>query len=137
MTNYLAHANVVRYGLRQASSISFVLVASIAGLTSGGPGLTAYGAAKSATIGLTRTLAQELAPHHRVNCVCPGWTDTPFNDPVIARIGGREKWESSVKDTVPLKRAARPEEVATVILDVARWSYATGAVIVVDGGLSL
>lgn len=113
---------------------SITLVASVAGLTSGGPGLAAYGATKAAVIGWTRSAALELAPTIRVNCVCPGWTDTPFNAPVLELIEADE-----IDLTIPLGRQAKPHEIAAAISFIASTdaSYLTGAVLVVDGGLSV
>lgn len=118
---------------------SATLVASVAGLTSGGPGLSAYGAAKAAVIGFTKSMSLELAPHFRVNCVCPGWTDTPFNQPVIDHMGGRQFLDKQVAETVPLQRQASPVEIASAIYFITseQASYITGHTLVVDGGLTV
>jgi dihydroanticapsin dehydrogenase len=117
---------------------SLTIVASVAGLTSGGPGLSVYGAAKGAAIAFTKSAAIELAPA-RVNCVCPGWTDTPFNAPVVEFMGGPFRLSEEILQTVPLQREAQPEEIAAAVVFVASddASYMTGATLVVDGGLSI
>src|SRR5665811_789848 len=94
---------------------------------------------KGAVIAFTRTLAVELAGVGiRANCVCPGWVDTPFNDPVIGFEGGKEAHIANVEKSVPLGREATPPEVASwmgfLVSDAA--SYMTGQSIAVDGGLS-
>ncbi len=123
--------------LREAGGGAIVNVASIAGIK-GGAGMSAYAASKGAVIALTTSLAAELAADGiRVNCVCPGWIDTPFNDPAIGFLGGREAQDDLVAATVPLRRQGTPREVAASILFLASdaASYLTSQRIVVDGGL--
>lgn len=126
------------YSERHAEGVA-TLVASVAGITSGGPGLSAYGAAKAAVIGFTKSMALELAPRFRVNCVAPGWTNTPFNDPVVEYMGGRQKQAELVSQTVPLARQAEANEIANAIWFVtsSEGSYVNGHTLVVDGGLTV
>jgi NAD(P)-dependent dehydrogenase (short-subunit alcohol dehydrogenase family) len=129
-----------KYGvpyLRERGGGSIVNVSSLAGLK-GGPGMTAYSASKGAIIAFTRALAAELAPDNiRANCVCPGWVDTPFNEPAIEFMGGRENQETMVQQAVPLQRQGRPEDIAPGILYLASdaSSYITGQELVIDGGV--
>ena len=128
-----------KYGvpyLRERGGGSIVNVSSLAGLK-GGPGMTAYSASKGAIIAFTRALAEELAPDNiRANSVCPGWIDTPFNEPAIEFMGGRAQQEEMVQQTVPLKRQGTPEEIAPGILYLASdaSSYMTGQELIIDGG---
>ena len=128
-----------KYGvpyLRERGGGSIVNVSSLAGLK-GGPGMTAYSASKGAIIAFTRALAEELAPDNiRANSVCPGWIDTPFNEPAIEFMGGRAQQEEMVQQTVPLKRQGTSEEIAPGILYLASdaSSYVTGQELVIDGG---
>jgi NAD(P)-dependent dehydrogenase (short-subunit alcohol dehydrogenase family) len=128
-----------KYGvpyLRERGGGSIVNVSSLAGLK-GGPGMTAYSASKGAIIAFTRALAEELAPDNiRANSVCPGWIDTPFNEPAIEFMGGRAQQEEMVQQIVPLKRQGTPEEIAPGILYLASdaSSYVTGQELVIDGG---
>ena len=88
---------------------------------------------------LGKALAAELAPHKiRVNTVCPGWIDTPFNQPAIDFMGGRESQEEVVHHVVPLGRQGVPEEVAGGVLFLASdaSSYMTGQILVIDGGVA-
>ena len=72
----------------------------------------------------------------RVNALCPGWVDTPFNGPFIAQMGGREAIEAYICERVPLGRWASVEEIAEAVLFLVsdRSSYMTGQILVVDGG---
>ena len=123
--------------LRAAAKSSIVMMSSLAGKR-GAPGLLAYSASKAAVIGLTTTLALELARDGiRVNAVCPGWIDTPFNQPAIDYIGGRDKQEALVPTVIPLGRQATPQEVAPLFVYLAsdEASYVTAQSINVDGGI--
>ena len=128
-----------KYGvpyLRRGTAAAILNTASIAGLRGGG-GLTAYSASKGAIVAFSRALALELAPDRiRVNCVCPGWVDTPFNNPAIEFMGGREKQAELVKNSVPMRRQGMPSEIAPAMVflvsDAA--SFITGQAFVIDGG---
>jgi len=112
-------------------------MASVAAVK-GGPGMTAYSASKGAITGFGRALAAELAADNiRVNVVCPGWVDTPFNRPAIDYMGGAKAQESIVAQIVPLGRQAAPSEIAGTILFLASdlSSYTTNQILLVDGGI--
>lgn len=99
--------------------------------------MIAYTTTKHAVIAMTRQMAGDFARHGiRVNALCPGWVDTPFNAPFIAQMGGRAAIESYVRDKVPLGRWADVSEIAEPILFLVsdRSSYMTGQILVVDGG---
>lgn len=87
----------------------------------------AYGTAKAAMMGYTRSLALELAPHGiTANAIAPGWIDTGSSTEVERRAGR----------ATPTKRPGKPEEIGAVALFLASEgaSYLTGQLIVVDGG---
>lgn len=94
----------------------------------------AYAASKAAVIGLTRSLAMELAPSHiRVNCVAPGVIATDM----VAGLG--EETMASLADQTPAGRLGRPEDVAKAVAFLAREDadFITGQVLTVDGGFIL
>lgn len=100
----------------------------------GNPGQANYSASKAGVIGLTRTLALELSRNQvTVNCVAPGATDTPMFKSVPEEI------KAKIVASIPLKRMARPEEIAALhaflVSDDA--SFITGQVIFCDGGGSV
>lgn len=91
----------------------------------------AYSATKHAIIGLTRSLAAELAPTHiRVNCVAPGVINTD-----MVQVLGQETLNGLAQD-IPLGRLGTPEEIAQTVCFLAsdKASYITGQVITADGG---
>jgi NAD(P)-dependent dehydrogenase (short-subunit alcohol dehydrogenase family) len=123
---------VVRTMVKQNKGV-IINVSSIAARNGGGPGAVAYAAAKGAVLTFTKGLAKELAPHGiRVNGVAPGVILTPFHD----RFTNEAQMKRMV-ETIPLKSAGTPEEIASVIAflasDEAR--YLTGETIEVNGGL--
>ena len=88
---------------------------------------TLYSMTKAGIIGLTKALAQEVAPSGiTVNCVAPGIIDTRMNDMFS---------EDELKDEVPLGRLGTPNEVAKAVLFFAENPYVTGQVLGVNGGI--
>ena len=99
--------------------------------------MIAYTTTKHAVIAMTRQMAGDYARYGiRVNALCPGWVDTPFNAPFIGQMGGREAREAYVRDKVPMGRWASVEEIAEPVLFLVsdRSSYMTGQILVIDGG---
>lgn len=98
----------------------------------------AYCATKGGVLMLTRQMAVDYARENvRVNCICPGWIDTPFNDPFIA-VNPHEH-AITIDRTVPMGRQGRAEEVARAVLYLASddSSYVNGHALVIDGGLTV
>lgn len=104
-----------------------------------------YGASKAALAQLTKSAALDWGPHGiRFNCVAPGSTDTPMLQRVLRELHERypdvypHDTDTLYKDSVPLGRFARPEEIAWLIAFLASdaSSFLTGALIPVDGGYS-
>src|SRR5919201_1170534 len=90
-----------------------------------------YNASKAGVVALARTLALELAPRVRVNCVCPGYVLTPMQEAEYT-----PEMLSAIDARIPLGRHARPEEVAALFAFLAsdEAAYLTGAAIPIDGG---
>jgi 3-oxoacyl-[acyl-carrier protein] reductase len=130
-----AHQRVIRAALpflRASSTPRIINIASTEGLGAT-KGLSAYSAAKSGVIGLTRSLAVELGKDGiTVNCICPG----PIHTAMTAAISPSDKETYAARRTA-LRRYGDPAEVAHVTLSLAlpASSYITGAIIPVDGGL--
>ncbi|RJT40203.1 glucose 1-dehydrogenase [Mesorhizobium waimense] len=102
--------------------------------------MIAYATSKHAVVAMTRQMSLDYARHNvRVNALCPGWVDTPFNEPFIAQMGGREAIERYVRTKIPMGRWASAEEIAEAILFLVsdRSSFMTGQALVVDGGESI
>jgi NAD(P)-dependent dehydrogenase (short-subunit alcohol dehydrogenase family) len=96
----------------------------------------AYCAAKGGVVNMTRALAIELAPEIRVNCIAPGAMDTELMRECAEASGDAAAYYRYYENFNPLKRIARPAEVAESVVFVASDSAAfmTGAIIPVDGG---
>jgi len=110
-----------------------VTVASDAGRV-GSLGETVYSAAKGGAIAFTKSLARELARYNiTVNCVCPGPTDTPL----LAAVP--DKIKEAFSRVTPMRRLAKPSEVADAILFFAssQSDFVTGQVLSVSGGLTM
>lgn len=90
-----------------------------------------YNASKAGVILLTKTMALELAPDVRVNCVCPGYVLTPMQ-----RAEYTDEMLAKVNEGIPMKRHADPEEIAALYAFLAsdEAKYITGADIRIDGG---
>ncbi|MBQ8503175.1 MAG: SDR family oxidoreductase [Clostridia bacterium] len=99
------------------------------------PGAAAYSASKGGVMQMTKSLACEWARFGiTVNCVCPGFVETPL----IADNMANEKWMGYMTMRTPMRRLAKPEDVAGSVLFFASEmaSYITGTSLVVDGGFS-
>jgi 3-oxoacyl-[acyl-carrier protein] reductase len=108
-------------------------IASVSGLM-GNPGQANYSASKAGMIGLTRTVARELAGRRvTVNAVAPGFITTEMT----AKLG--EDLLEKIKEETPLKRLGLPQDVSDAVLFLASDAaeFITGQVITVDGGLTV
>ncbi|MCL5005832.1 MAG: SDR family oxidoreductase [Acidobacteria bacterium] len=116
---------------------SIVNISSAQGLASQ-TNVMAYVTSKHAMIGLTRSMAVDLASRGvRVNCVCPGTVDTPMIRHTISLDPDPPKLEDILNKMHPLGRIGKPEEIGEVVAFLASdgASFMTGSIVTVDGGL--
>ena len=118
---------------RFADRASVVIYTSTAGQR-GSAVFSAYAASKAAQIMFMRSMALELAPRVRVNCIAPAWTETDMADSSLTALG-RDK----VSAGFPLGRIGQPTDVAnaTVFLLSDEAEFITGSTITVDGGMDM
>ena len=106
-------------------------ISSVSGLM-GNPGQTNYSASKAGLIGLTKSVAKELASRN-VNCnaIAPGFVATDMTENLSEN--------NALVDYIPMKRFAQPEDIANLALFLAsdQSDYITGEVIRIDGGLAM
>lgn len=123
---------------RKNKTGSIVNIASTLGLR---PvvGTAAYSALKAALINWTQSLALEVSPEIRVNCICPGIVDTPIHEFYHLKPEEKEKSIAQMAALQPLGRIGTPLEVAESIYFLAseKSAWTTGAVLSVDGGINL
>ena len=110
---------------------NIINIASVVGVI-GNAGQVNYAASKAGVIGITKTLAKELASRNiQVNAIAPGFVETGMTKKL------NEKQREALLSVVPMKRTAEPEEIASVAVFLASSAarYITGQVLCVDGGL--
>ncbi len=128
--NTIRHAS--RYFLKQRSG-RIINITSVSGIL-GNAGQANYSASKAGVIGLTKSVARELASRGiLVNAIAPGYVDTEMTGSLP------DKVKEQMLAQIPLKRAAAPEEIADVVLFLAsgQSSYMTGQILSVDGGMAI
>ncbi|MGC8826495.1 MAG: SDR family NAD(P)-dependent oxidoreductase [Anaerolineae bacterium] len=138
---FLSNRAVAPIMMKQRSG-SIINISSMAGKTSW-PASAEYSASKSGVIGLTRSVAMELAPYGATaNAICPGNTRTEMVEYVASTIAAREgispeEWLSQRAKDCPMGRFAEPWEIAGVAAFLASEDsrYITGQAIEVDGGM--
>ena len=120
-------------GMKQAGNAAVVLFSTVA-VAQGMKMHSSVAASKGAVEALARTLACELAPSIRVNCIAPALTDTPL----AARLLSTDQKRAAMAEMYPLKRVGTVDDIASLahflLTDVSSWI--TGQVIGADGGMS-
>ncbi|MCX7984798.1 MAG: 3-oxoacyl-[acyl-carrier-protein] reductase [Bacteroidetes bacterium] len=133
-TNLKGVFNYCKAACRQMMSQregKIVNISSVVGVV-GNPGQVNYSASKAGVIGITKTLAKEFASRNiQVNAVAPGFVDTPMTQKLT------EQQREALLSLIPMKRMAKPEEIASVVVFLVSpaASYITGQVLCVDGGM--
>ena len=119
--------------LKKSSNASVVFFSTVA-VQTGFSFHAQVAASKGAIEGLTRSLAAELAPAIRVNCIAPSLTDTPLAGMLL----NSEEKKSAAAQRHPLKRVGKPEDIASMaeFLLTEKSDWITGQVLHVDGGIS-
>lgn len=123
--NMIRHCSSIMMRNREGSIIN---ITSISGLM-GNAGQTNYAASKAGLVGLTKSVAKELAPRGiRCNAIAPGFINTEMTE---------EQGENPLLDVIPLKRMGTPEEIADAVAYLVTANYVTGEVLRVDGGIAI
>jgi 2-hydroxycyclohexanecarboxyl-CoA dehydrogenase len=138
--NLLGVFNVIHIALpamRDRGSGRIINIASDAGRV-GSSGEAVYGACKGGVIAFTKAMARESAGWNvLVNCVCPGPTDTPLLAEMRSD-GGVDRLMASIVRATPLRKLARPEDIAAAVCYFAEEpGHVTGQVLSVSGGLTM
>jgi NAD(P)-dependent dehydrogenase (short-subunit alcohol dehydrogenase family) len=123
--------------MRAVGGGSIINISSIGGLVAL-PMVGVYCASKAAVIGLTRSIAYELAPEIRCNVICPGGVETPMSAGHIASFGDRDEAIRLTTGRQLQKRFAKPREIAEAVVFLAsdESSFMTAAVVPVEAGHS-
>ena len=135
-TNLKGVFNCIKAAIRpmvRARGGRIINISSVVGLI-GNPGQANYAAAKAGVLGLTKTIARELASRNiLVNAIAPGFVDTDMTA-VLA-----DEYRQKLTEQIPLGRIATPQEIAEVALFLASpgASYMTGQCLSVDGGMHM
>lgn len=121
-----------RYFLKQKSG-RIINISSVSGIM-GNPGQANYSASKAGVIGLTKSVARELASRGiTCNAVAPGFIETDMTDAMP------DAAKDKAKEQIPMGRIGQPGEIADLVVFLAsdKAAYLTGQVIAVDGGMSM
>ncbi len=133
-TNLKGSFNCIRFASRQMMRKKYgriINITSVSGVA-GNPGQANYSASKAGLIGLTKSVAKELASRNiTANAIAPGFVKTEMTD-VLS-----EEVKEAAKAQIPLSRFAKPEDIANAAVFLASdmASYITGQVLLVDGGM--
>lgn len=134
--SHFVAARAVVGQMRAQGGGSIIVTASNSGVQHDA-GMIAYATTKHAAVAMVRQMAKDYARDNiRVNALCPGFVDTPFNAGFERQMGGREKLEAYIAGAIPMGRFATTGEIAEAILYLASDAsrFTTGLALVIDGG---
>jgi len=120
-------------GMMKRRAGRVINITSVVGVT-GNPGQANYAAAKAGLIGMSKSLAQELASRGiTVNCVAPGFIATPMTDVLT------DDQKKAILGRVPASRLGTPEEIAAAVVFLAsdEAAYVTGQTLHINGGMAM
>ena len=126
-------SKLVLKGMMKRRYGRIIQVTSVVGFT-GNPGQVNYAASKSGLIGMSKSLAMEVASRNiTVNCVAPGFIDTPMTKAL------NDDQRSNLEDKIPSRRLGVPKDIGAAVIYLAseEASYVNGATIHVNGGLAM
>jgi len=127
-------------GMLERGKGSIVNIASVASSVKGLPNRFIYGTSKAAVIGLTKAVAADFVTRGiRCNAICPGTIDTPSLQERMHALGDYEKARAAFVARQPMGRLGTPEEVGWLAVYLAsdESSFTTGAIHIVDGGITM
>lgn len=134
--NLTASFRLARASLRGMMKQRYGRIISITSVvgTMGNPGQSNYAASKAGTVGMTKSLAQEVASRNiTVNCVAPGFIETPMTDDLP------EAQKEALLGGIPVGRLGSPEDVAAGVLYLSseEAAYVTGQTLHINGGMAM
>lgn len=134
LVNYLGAVKTIQHYLKQLNENSSIVFFSSVAVTKGMAYHASIAGAKGAVEGLTRSLAAELSPKTRVNCIAPSLTETPLSEKLLRN----EKLRENAAQRHPLKQIGETNDIAQMaqflLSDKSKWI--TGQILHVDGGMS-
>lgn len=117
--------------MTKARQGAIINMSSVVGLT-GNAGQANYAASKAGLIGLTKSVAREVAARNvRVNAIAPGFIESDMTDKIP------DKMKDAMLEQIPMKKFGNTKNVADVVLFLAQQEYLTGQVIAIDGGMTM
>jgi 3-oxoacyl-[acyl-carrier protein] reductase len=133
LTAAMRLSRAVLRGMMRKRAGRIISITSVVGVT-GNAGQGNYAASKAGLIGMTKSLAAEIASRNvTVNCVAPGFTASAMTDAL------NEKQKAAIMERVPARRLATPDEIASAVVYLAsdEASYVTGQTLHVNGGMAM
>jgi len=131
LTGAFNMTQAVLKAMTRARAGAIINISSVVGLI-GNAGQANYAASKAGLIGLTKSIAREVAGRNvRVNAVAPGFIESDMT------AGLSDKIKEAMQAQIPMKRFGSAAEVATVVTFLAEQEYMTGQVLTIDGGMAM